>query len=884
MTKSTFDASSQLEELSIPDDDPIFGFATDSWLDPPAFDPKPAETSRERFARISSETDYRNATNRTYWHRYFTLGRYVVDGHTFDRILSNPDPKKAHCLIWYQYMYHIDRKIDVPAKLEAWATLQSMAYLAKHEPGLLLLNTLTTPWKVLLKELSIPESNDWKTVEGRSKTKKSKSKKTHTNSPPGSPIQTITEETETDLDTPMADDSPTDNPEPPKHVTDNSSEESKTGLDTPMSVTDSAPNHSESLQQKADNVSKASSGGASSAAPSVLIPTLNVPMNDGTNRITLRWKTSIDTTKLNDKSSILASEIHALLKGLFTDEDGHLYKWGESGVDKFKAISSMTPAEVRSYICPSVTISPKNSMIVIPIRFGFSHATPALWRNKASTKEVLERNKVSVSISNSTSSSGNLSIAGYILLKAPMTTHRIRYLQALRGKLPDTTPPFDILLHRRTPADQQINHLVVQCGENHVHALSQILLTALTGNGSPIYIPRFAFADMTREKVIKLFETHDQYIKALKFIPLYPRLTNLDTLRIEHLEDGKTVKRSTREWASSIKLADGTDAKCDVVNGGLDQKAYLLFPGKHEEAVKKAWDEYKQRVFPFNEREARYRENIGPPLTIHINPKLVANLSFMDELPSSEFWEPASSAAQGATTSEAESSSEESSLNSAASNQSAKQSSVQDGNRQEGVKSIPSSAGSSVVGSTTSGMSNSTAKFHALESLFKTQQQESEKRDKHASDRLKQMERQFSRVSDIDKKLDTVQHEVSDQLKSLEDRLLARFQPQSDSAIKSLEQQMASLMSVVQQNLAPKGMDETQFSTPRRRKKARSSRKGIPLVTRTSTHGTPPQAIQSPNQTPTKPNAPNAKHLDGLKTDLESRYNEKTSLGGGDKT
>jgi hypothetical protein len=85
-----------------------------------------------------------------------------------------------------------------------------------------------------------------------------------------------------------------------------------------------------------------------------------------------------------------------------------------------------------------------------------------------------------------------------------MTTHRIRYLQALRRKLPANTPPFDILLHKRTSLDQQINHLVVQCGENHVHPLSQILLGSLTGNGSPIYIPIFAFADMTTEQAIKL--------------------------------------------------------------------------------------------------------------------------------------------------------------------------------------------------------------------------------------------------------------------------------------------------------------------------------------------------------------------------------------------
>jgi hypothetical protein len=107
-------------------------------------------------------------------------------------------------------------------------------------------------------------------------------------------------------------------------------------------------------------------------------------------------------------------------------------------------------------------------------------------------------------------------MAGYILLKAPMTTHRIRYLQALRRRLPYSTPHFDILLHRRTPLDQQINHLVVQCGENHVHALSQILLTALTGHCSPVYIPRYAFADMTIKQVTKLFETHDQFIESLK--------------------------------------------------------------------------------------------------------------------------------------------------------------------------------------------------------------------------------------------------------------------------------------------------------------------------------------------------------------------------------
>ena len=89
-----------------------------------------------------------------------------------------------------------------------------------------------------------------------------------------------------------------------------------------------------------------------------------------------------------------------------------------------------------------------------------------------------------------------------------------------RSKLPDTTPAFDILFHRRTPMEREINHLVVQCGKNHVHPLSQALLTTLDGFCAGVYGPQFAFVSMSTEKARKLFENHDSYIKALLFIPL----------------------------------------------------------------------------------------------------------------------------------------------------------------------------------------------------------------------------------------------------------------------------------------------------------------------------------------------------------------------------
>jgi hypothetical protein len=136
MTTAAIETTSNLSELSLLHDDPILGFSTDSCFEPPLFDPKSPETSQERFTRISDETDYCNDTNCMLWYRYVTLGRYVVKGHNFDNIINNieRDPLKAHSLIWYQYMYHVDRKIDIPEKLKAWATTKSMTYLANILP------------------------------------------------------------------------------------------------------------------------------------------------------------------------------------------------------------------------------------------------------------------------------------------------------------------------------------------------------------------------------------------------------------------------------------------------------------------------------------------------------------------------------------------------------------------------------------------------------------------------------------------------------------------------------------------------------------------------------------------------------------------------------
>jgi hypothetical protein len=56
---------------------------------------------------------------------------------------------------------------------------------------------------------------------------------------------------------------------------------------------------------------------------------------------------------------------------------------------------------------------------------------------------------------------------------------------------------------------------------------------------------------------------------------------------------GTTAERMAREWCRSIRSADGTEsAQCDVVNGGIDQMAYLVFLPQSFDVAEPAIKEY----------------------------------------------------------------------------------------------------------------------------------------------------------------------------------------------------------------------------------------------------------------------------------------------------
>ena len=126
-----------------------------------------------------------------------------------------------------------------------------------------------------------------------------------------------------------------------------------------------------------------------------------------------------------------------------------------------------------------------------------------------------------------------------------------------------------------------------------------------------MYVPRYAFANMSQDTIMSLFQKHDTCVKSLKMIPLAPLITNIDTLRTEQFKNGEKRDRSTRQLAMSHKVpVSNTSVKCDVVNRGYDQKAYLLTTAIHHKFVSNKLATYQRESFLLNSK----RNNSVPRL------------------------------------------------------------------------------------------------------------------------------------------------------------------------------------------------------------------------------------------------------------------------------
>ena len=303
----------------------------------------------------------------------------------------------------------------------------------------------------------------------------------------------------------------------------------------------------------------------------------NKPMNDGTNPLNVRWKPPTDFKDLAANSTTWLEKFHSILQLMFTDHDGLFYRWESTDLTEFRPISDLSPQELRDYLSPKITTINGISTFVFGLRFGFSAKNHFAWRRQSHLNAIFQSQGLEIIVSNSSTSSGCPVNAGYILFQAPNTTHRQRYFQYLRNNLPENTPYFDIALHKRTPTDEKFHHLVIRCGKNHVSSLSTALGRILTGKASAFFLSRLAFEKLTNDQIKKYFNMHQTYVRSLKLIQISPSVNELDTPRVEQMEDGTTLERTTREWAMQLTLSDGqTSARCDIVNGSPDQLVYLL--------------------------------------------------------------------------------------------------------------------------------------------------------------------------------------------------------------------------------------------------------------------------------------------------------------------
>ena len=638
-------------------DNPDFTFDTNEWLAPPvipdSFDEQPGSSD----LRSSMLDQYRSLVDPTKWQRYIMLGFHAyVDGREFefDWNTQPVDWLKRHKIIWYSYMHHVDHKLDIPPKLFAWATQITKAFIMFHEPSFIGIDT-TAP--NTLKQ--ILNDSPWKTV-GPKPSKKVTYNLGPTKAPDptfrirppvparGSSLANAAKSAPVPVSvlTPLT--LPASKPLHNGSILDRMSAKSGDAIRAAWKTTAAsarkqiptaeAPPAQAALPQKVS--ASPIDDDMSDAKQSAIQHLLNVPTNDGTHRITVRWTPRKHDLSPERNPGEWTQEALLMLQDLFKDEYGVLYRWESQDLSRWIQLSSLTAGELRDFISPSITYVQSKKMFVFGVRFGFTSKTPVAWQHQTSTKQARREHNVWTTLSNSSCLSGNLVNAGYILMKAPNTTHKIRYLQSLRNQLPDNTPFFDIIMNKRTPLDQPIHHLIVQCGEHHVAPLTKALSVLLTGDNCAVFLPRIVLGKLSNDQLTKYFNTHADYVKSLKPISLAPFVTNLDTVREEFYPNGEVLKRTTRDWATSIAVpSTGASARCDIVNGGSDNLATLLVPRHVFAEVQAEVSKYKLRINPLSRREARFLDNIpGLPAVIHIDLSVQQSLDCLELMSTENVW------------------------------------------------------------------------------------------------------------------------------------------------------------------------------------------------------------------------------------------------------
>jgi hypothetical protein len=150
--ESVLATPSEIDTLLDPDS-PDFGFAIDSWVESPPYVAAEGEENELKYRRLAHANTYKQTGSPVAWYRYITLGYYVyADCNEFESFRRQFVSKQTLCMkmVWFNFMYHVDRNLDIPIKLQNWATEVARPYLSKLDPVFLRIDTKMTNWQKLL--------------------------------------------------------------------------------------------------------------------------------------------------------------------------------------------------------------------------------------------------------------------------------------------------------------------------------------------------------------------------------------------------------------------------------------------------------------------------------------------------------------------------------------------------------------------------------------------------------------------------------------------------------------------------------------------------------------------------------------------------------------
>jgi hypothetical protein len=602
-------ASESLLDVVPPDIDisqPKYQFGGSEWSDPPTISCATEEQRAHYDQREIQDAQYKVVGNSVTWDLYITFGYYIYDDcFQFDQQWTKmcKDITGKYKFIWFAYMYYVNRYLEMPPTLAAWATDIAKPYLEKECPG----------------------GHDPDTSNPRNGRYDHSDDNMQMGEEDGKPAATGEEEEEW---TTMG---PNGKPikKPRLHQTDHPP--TIPSSKPPAPILKPTPGPKTSTHPVTPEVARRPP--ATDYRKEMNPCITHVKHNDGTLRITVRWNPVDYADKKPIDSDVWTHAATDMLHYLFiTAPECFFHNWNSALPPTQIAMMDLTPQNLREFIAPNVAEMDSLETYVLAIRVSMcSGAPPGPWINNPATKDAMRTHRMEVRISNASSDSGDIEIAGYILLKDPVLTHRLHFASSIRKNLPQA-PFFDLGIHRKAPTGgNDIPHLVVRCGVNVMDTLNDNLSTYLNGTTTTaIYISREHLLNTTASEVTELFDTHFRYIKDLVEIQMPTTILHLDRTRREIISPTEYTDRTTREWATSLNM------QCDVENGGRNRRVSLLVPSKHAATVTPLMDQYLASLTDHRHHQAtaNVTTTYAPPHTA------ILNMSFIQRMSQSEPWAP----------------------------------------------------------------------------------------------------------------------------------------------------------------------------------------------------------------------------------------------------